>query len=460
MDNYDIAVIGGGPAGYVAAIKGAQLGGHVVLFEKDTVGGTCLNRGCIPTKTFLKGAEIIHTIQMAGNYGIENDSSFSVDMGKAVENKNHIVKQLTSGVAALLKSNAVDICYGEAVLVDEHTIECGNKLYKAENILLCGGSKTNKIPIPGIENANVFTSDEILDITELPKRLAIIGGGVIGCEIGAAFADYGSKVTMIEAEERLLPFMDKDISAALEETFGKLGIEIHTSTKVESISAEKGCRVICNGGTTVEADKVLISIGRKPDLNCLGILKNRIQQERGFVAADEYMRTNIPNIYAAGDITGKSMLAHSAFKMGETAARNAMGGKEKCLLKTVPSCVYTLPECASVGLTEQKVKEIYGSEEIAIGKFPFRANGRSLASGTSEGFVKVIVHKQYNEILGVHIFGFSAAEMISEATSLMCAEIPADEAAEIIHAHPTFSEAFMEACADALNVSVHLPKKK
>ena len=205
---------------------------------------------------------------------------------------------------------------------------------------------------------------------------------------------------------------------------------------------------------------MLISIGRKPDLNCLGILKNRIQQERGFVAADEYMRTNIPNIYAAGDITGKSMLAHSAFKMGETAARNAMGGNEKCLLKTVPSCVYTLPECASVGLTEQKVKEIYGSEEIAIGKFPFRANGRSLASGTPEGFVKVIVHKQYNEILGVHIFGFSAAEMISEATSLMCAEIPADEAAEIIHAHPTFSEAFMEACADALNVSVHLPKKK
>lgn len=235
MDSYDIAVIGGGPAGYVAAIKGAQLGGRIVLFEKDTVGGTCLNRGCIPTKTFLKGAEIIHTIQMAEKYGIKNDSSFSMDMAKAVENKNQIVRQLTSGVAGLLKSNAVDVVYGKAELVDEHTIECQSKLYKAENIILCGGSKTSKIPISGIESADVLTSDEILDMKELPEKLAIIGGGVIGCEIGAAFAYYGSKVTIIEAEERILPFMDKEISAALEEIFKKLGIQIYTSTKVESL---------------------------------------------------------------------------------------------------------------------------------------------------------------------------------------------------------------------------------
>lgn len=460
MDSYDIAVIGGGPAGYVAAIKGAQLGGRIVLFEKDTVGGTCLNRGCIPTKTFLKGAEIIHTIQMAGKYGIKNDSSFSVDMAKAVENKNQVVKQLTSGVAGLLKSNAVDVVYGEAELVDEHTIECQNKLYKAENIILCGGSKTSKIPIPGIESADVLTSDDILDMKELPEKLAIIGGGVIGCEIGAALAYYGSKVTIIEAEARILPFMDRELSDALEETFKKLGIQMYTSTKVEAIQSEKGCRVMCSGGKTVEADKVLISIGRTSDLQCLGALCKKLQQERNFVIADEYMRTNIPNIYAAGDITGKSMLAHSAFKMGEAAAKNAMGGSEKCLLKTVPSCVYTLPECASVGLSEEKAEEIYGKSEITVGRFPFRANGRSLASGTTEGFVKVIVQKTYNEILGIHIFGANAAEMISEATNLICTEIPADEAAEIIHAHPTFSEALMEACADALNMSIHLPKKK
>lgn len=267
-------------------------------------------------------------------------------------------------------------------------------------------------------------------------------------------------MTILEAEERILPFMDKEISVALEETFKKLGIQIYTSTKVESLRSTGGSSVLCSGGKTVEADKVLISIGRTSDLQCLGALRKKLQQERNFVVVDEYMRTNIPNIYAAGDITGKSMLAHSAFKMGEAAAKNAMGGREKCLLKTVPSCVYTLPECAGVGLNEEKAEELYGRSGITVGRFPFRANGRSLASGTTEGFVKVIVHRQYKEILGVHIFGATAAEMIAEATNLICTEIPADEAAEIIHAHPTFSEAFMEACADVLNMSIHLPKKK
>lgn len=460
MKQYDIAVIGGGPAGYIAAIKGAQLGAEVILFEKDVLGGTCLNRGCIPTKTYLKGAEAIHQIRSASGYGIMNDSTITVDMKKAVLHKNSVVKQLTQGVGGLLKSNRVRVVYGEAQMAGENTITCGGEVYSANNIILCGGSKTHRIPIPGIEDGNVLTSDEILDLQEVPEKLAIIGGGVIGCEMAAVFSHYGSSVTVIEAESRILPQMDVELSEALSDSFRKQKVEILTSHAVEKITRSGSRSVICcAGGKAVEADKILLSIGRVSDLNCLGALKDRISQERGKVIVDEYMKTNIPNIYAAGDINGKSMLAHSAFKMGEAAAENAMGGHVKCSLKYVPGCVYTLPECAGAGLTEEAACEKYGSENISVGKFPFSANGRALASGAPEGFVKVIAEKRYGELLGVHIFGTDAAEMIAEAVSLMTAEIPADEIAGMIHAHPTYSEAFMEACADSAGRCMHLPAR-
>ena len=466
MKIYDVAVIGGGPAGYVAAIKAAQLGSSVVVFEKDTVGGTCLNRGCIPTKTYLKTAEYIHHIQSASKRGIKLASAkFEVDMTEVVAGKNGVVKKLTSGVAGLLKANSVESVKGTASLTSDGKVLCDGTVYNARKIILCGGSKAGLIPIPGIDgNPNVLTSDGILNLDKLPKHLAVIGGGVIGCELATAFRAFGSEVTIIELMDRLVPSMDAEISTSLKKSLESQGVRVLLSHKVSKVDG--GSIHLDGEAKPIKADKILLSIGRSADLECLGEMSGRIKVERGNVCVDALMRTNIPDIYAAGDITGLSMLAHAAFKMGEVAAANAMGQNalgqnalghsEKCDLTNVPACLYTLPEAASVGLTELEARK---SHDIAVGRFPFGANGRALASGESEGFIKVIVGKKYGELLGVHIFGGAATEMIAEPASLMAMEITAHEVADIIHAHPTYSEAFMEACADALGRCIHLPPK-
>ena len=458
--SYDVAVIGGGPAGYVAAIQAAQLGGKVIVFEKSVLGGTCLNRGCVPAKTYLNGAKYIHHIKDADTYGIKVDTKFSMDMKAAVANKNKVVKTLTTGVAGLLKSHKIEVVYGEASLEDKNTIACEGKTYPAKNILLCGGSKTTRIPIPGIDSKYVLTSDEILDLEKVPKKLVVIGGGVIGCEMATVFASYGSEVVILEAMDRILPMMDEAVSEEINKALKKLGIAVHTGCAVNEIADKsKGCVVTYDNDKTEKADLVLLSIGRAADLSCLGKLAEEVKTERGKIVVDEYMRTNIPNIFAPGDLNGKSMLAHAAFKMGEAAAKTAMGVETKCDLSKVPSAVYTLPECASVGLTQKDAEAKYGKDNVLVGNFPFAANGRALACNEKAGFVKVIVGKRYKELLGVHMVGADAAEMISEASSLMAAEVPADEIADIIHAHPTCAEAFMEACADALSECKHLPKK-
>lgn len=456
---YDVAVIGGGPAGYVAAIRAAQLGGKVILFEKGTVGGTCLNRGCIPTKTYIKTAEYIHTIRHAQDRGINLDTSaLSVDMAKVVGYKNGVVKKLTTGVAALLKSNKVDVIKGEASMEDATHIVCAGEVYEAKKTILCGGSVAGSIPIPGIEQENVINSDAILDMTEIPERLAIIGGGIIGCELATAFAAFGSKVTVVEALDKIAATLDGELSIAIARSLKAAGVQILTGAKVQRIENNGGKPVlVVEGKEPIEADKVLLSIGRFADIACLGKLKDQIKTERGKIVTDDGMRTSLPNIYAAGDLVfGRPMLAHAAFKMGEVAAANALGHSETINLNYVPSCLYTIPEAASVGLTEEQAKE---KCEISTGKFYFLGNGRALASGETAGFVKVIVGKQYGELLGVHIVGSIATEMITEAAVLMAAEITAEEAASMVHPHPTFSEAFVEAVTDALGRCIHLPAK-
>lgn len=456
---YDVAVIGGGPAGYVAAIRAAQLGGKVILFEKGTVGGTCLNRGCIPTKTYIKTAEYIHTIRHAQDRGINLDASaLTVDMAKVVSYKNGVVKKLTTGVASLLKSNKVDVINGEASMEDATHIACAGEMYEAKNTILCGGSVAGSIPIPGIEQENVINSDAILDMTEIPERLAIIGGGIIGCELATAFAAFGSKVTVVEALDKIAATLDGELSIAIARSLKAAGVQILTGAKVQRIESNGAKPVlVVEGKEPIEADKVLLSIGRFADIACLGKLKDQIKTERGKVVTDDGMRTSLSNIYAAGDLVfGRPMLAHAAFKMGEVAAANALGHSETINLNYVPSCLYTIPEAASVGLTEEQAKE---KCEISTGKFYFLGNGRALASGETAGFVKVIVGKQYGELLGVHIVGSIATELITEAAVLMAAEITAEEAASMVHPHPTFSEAFVEAVADALGRCIHLPAK-
>ena len=458
-DEFDVVVIGGGPAGYVAAIRAAQVGGKVAVVEKSELGGTCLNRGCIPTKTFLKNAEIIEGIEMSSKRGIilENEK-FTVDMPKVVSLKNEIVKTLTNGVQGLLKSNSIKIFKGVGKInKDKDVVINGEEVLRTNKIILAGGSKVGSVNIPGIESKRVLTSDDILDLKELPKSLAVIGGGVVGVELGQAYLSFGSEVTVIEMMDRIVPGVDREASETLRKALEKKGMKILTSSKIKEIIDEGDkLRIKLEDKEDVVAEKALLSIGRVPDLEAVGELD--LEMERGKIKVDKYMETSMEGVYAPGDINGIKMLAHAAFRMGEVAAENAiLGNHREIKLEITPSAIYTIPEVGMVGLTEEEAKEKY---DINVGKFAFIGNGRALASGDATGFVKVIADKKYGEILGVHIVGQSAAEIINEASSLMAMEITVDEVIKTIHGHPTFSEALFEACADVLGEAIHLPKKK
>ena len=458
-DEFDVVVIGGGPAGYVAAIRAAQVGGKVAVVEKSELGGTCLNRGCIPTKTFLKNTEIIEGIEMSSKRGLilENEK-FTVDMPKVVSLKNEIVKTLTNGVQGLLKSNSIKIFKGVGKInKDKDVVINGEEVLRTNKIILAGGSKVGSVNIPGIESKRVLTSDDILDLKELPKSLAVIGGGVVGVELGQAYLSFGSEVTVIEMMDRIVPGVDREASETLRKALEKKGMKILTSSKIKEIIDEGDkLRIKLEDKEDVVAEKALLSIGRVPDLEAVGELD--LEMERGKIKVDKYMETSMEGVYAPGDINGIKMLAHAAFRMGEVAAENAiLGNHREIKLETTPSAIYTIPEVGMVGLTEEEAKEKY---DINIGKFAFVGNGRALASGDTTGFVKVIADKKYGEILGVHIVGQSAAEIINEASSLMAMEITVDEVIKTIHGHPTFSEALFEACADVLGEAIHLPKKK
>lgn len=456
-ERYDIVVIGGGPAGYIAAIKAARLGKKTALAEKSVVGGTCLNRGCIPTKAYLKTAELIHALRGAAERGINiAPNSIQFDMAGALQEKNRVVKKLTGGVSALLKSNGVTVFAGEARVKADKTITIGERTISADKVILAGGSKAARLNLAGMDSARVMTSDEILDINEVPDIAVIIGGGVIGVEMASVLAAFGSKVTIIEIMDRILPLMDTDVSDAVAKSLKSMGILVHTGTKLERVQeTEDGIEVFTDKQPPIHAACALLSVGRVPDLSAVAGLE--IATERGYVQVDDYMRSSIDWIYAPGDINGRMMLAHAAFHMGEVAALNAAGHTKKADLKYIPSCVYTMPEVGCVGLTQDQAAQSY---DISVGYFPFGANGRALASGDTEGFVKLIADKKYGEVLGVHIVGPSAAEIINEAAALMAMEITVHEIAHISHAHPAFAEAFMEAAADAVGESLHLPPRQ
>ena len=459
-DNYNVVVIGGGPAGYVAAIKAAQLGARVAIVEKGTFGGTCLNVGCIPTKSYLKNAEIIEHIREASTRGIIIDSSqIKVDMEKVQEFKNSVVRKLTSGVEALLKSNGVDIYQGIGrINKNKDVVVNDSQIIKADKIILAGGSKASKINIPGIESDKVLTSDDLLAIKEVPETLAVIGGGVIGTEMGQSFAGLGSKVIIIEMMDRIVPPLDHEVSAELTKIIKRKGMTVITSARITEI-VDRGDKleIKIDGKESVIADKALISIGRVPDLEGMGEMK--FESERGKIKVNKYMETSVKGIYAPGDVNGIKMLAHVAFRMGEVAAENAVKGNHRSVrLFSAPSVVYTSPEVAMVGLTEEEARAKY--DDIRIGRFNFASNGRALASSEAHGFVKVIADNRYGEVLGVHIIGPSAAEIITQASLIMEMEITVDEVIKTIYGHPTYSEALFEAFADVLDEAVHIPKKK
>ncbi len=458
---YDIAVIGGGPSGYIAAAQASELGASVILFESDKLGGTCLNYGCIPTKSYLKTAEILKNMYLSEDRGISFDkNSLKIDLLKIYDEKEKTTKTLREGVYKILESRDVKIINGFETLIDKNKINNRKKNYKAKKIILCTGAKPKTLPDIEVINAKLLNSNDILELTKLPESLAVIGTGIISMELACAFSAFGSKVTVIGRKNRILSHFDASVSEYIKSSLKDSGINFILGQKILKITGKDDVNeILFENGEKLVASKILVAIGREPNLEFLGELKDKIETENNFIKTDEYLRTNIPNIYACGDLTTKEAFAHFASYMGTVAAKNAMGENIKCRFNNIPKCLYTLPEAAFIGLSEIQAKNIYG-DDIICGKFPFSANGRALAAGENTGFVKVICEKKYGEILGVHIAGPNASELISQAKILMDTEITFEEAKEIIFPHPTFSEAFSESLKDVAGECLNLPSKR
>ena len=451
--DFDVAVIGGGPGGYVCAIKAAKLGKKVILAEKRDLGGTCLNRGCIPTKALLRSAEVYEELLHAAELGLAAEN-VSFDYAKIADRKKKTVTRLRGGVAGLLKGNGVTVVSGKAVLTGKDSFSVDGKSYRAANIVLASGSFPAKVPIPGADKQVVMDSDGVLELEKCPESVVIVGGGVIGIEFATLFNTLGVKVSVIEMLPNIMTGMDDEICDAMKALLMKKGVDIHTGAKVLRIEDGLNCVYEENGAEhRAEGEIVVIAVGRRPDTADMGLAAAGVAMERGFVTVDEGMRTNVPGIYAIGDITGKIQLAHVASAQGIVAAENTAGGSKKMRYDRVPACIYTTPEIASAGLTEAKAKET--GKNVKIGKFPISGNGRSMIMGESNGFVKIISDAKTGEIYGAHIMAPRATDMIGEIVVAMEAEATIEEIAGAIHPHPTVSEAVMEAAEDTFGMSCH-----
>lgn len=443
--DYEIAVIGGGPGGYVAAIKAAQMGKKTVIIEKENFGGTCLNVGCIPTKALLRSAEALKEVKESSQFGVVDvdTSSASLDLVKVQERKKNVISQLVGGVQGLLKGNGVAIENGEGKLTDAHTVEVGGKKITADNIIIATGSKAKSLPIDISADAAVLTSTEMLDIDKAPESMVVIGGGVIGIEFAYFLSTIGVKVSVVEFLDRILPMVDEEITTQVTGHLQDMGINIYTSAKVTEITAdsvkfEKDGKV-----QELPAEQVLMAVGRGPSLEGIDTEALGIKTERGAIVTDNTLKTSVSNIYAIGDVNGKAMLAHTASMEGITAVENICGEKAVMDYSKIPSAIYIQPEIASVGLTEKQAAEKYG--KINVGKFPLMANGKAKVAGEERGLVKVITEAKYGEIVGVHMYCIHATDMIAEAVVAMKLESTAEEVAKSIHPHPTVSEVMHEA---------------
>ena len=466
---FDAVVIGAGPGGYPAAIRLGQLKVKTAIIEREYIGGVCLNVGCIPSKAVIHAAKMYEKMGHADDLGISLPGKPTLDMKKLQTWKGGVVNKLTSGVRTLLKGNGVEVIDGTAKLEksgpDGHRITVqtknGPQTIIAKNVVLATGSRPFEIPGFKIDQNRIIDSTGALALDHVPQRMVVIGGGYIGLELGMVYAKFGTKVTVVEALPRVLASMDKDCVAVVERKLRKMGIEVMANTKAKSWE-DKGDRAVLtvelqDGKTaTIDTDKILVSVGRRPNSENLGLEAAGVAvDKRGFVTADDHLRTNVAGIYAIGDLIGGMMLAHKATKEGEVVAEIIAGHKAAFDVRTIPAVVFTDPEIASTGLTEDEAKA-KGHATLKVGKFPFAALGRALSVNDSEGFCKVVADAKTGELLGLHIVGNGASDLISEGALAIEMGAVADDLRLTIHPHPTLSEAVMEAAAAALGEAVHI----
>lgn len=466
-DKKKVIVIGGGPGGYVSAIRAAQLGAQVTLVEKGEIGGTCLNVGCIPTKVLLHTADIYQEVINGKDIGIQIDGEVKVDWSSLQQRKDQVVSHLTGGVSGLLDANGVEVINGKASFVDRKQIKVtkangDNSIIKADDFIIATGSETFISPIPGVELEGILDSTKALSLEELPKEIAIVGGGVIGTEFATLFNNLGVKVTIIEMLPYILPPIDREVAAVVKENMISQGIDILTAAKVTEITKEgdKLCVNVSLGKEEkiIKAHKVLMSVGRHSVTKGLNLDVIGLRLDRGAIYVDNTMKTSVDEIYAIGDVTAKNMLAHIASEQGIVAAENIMGINSKMKYNAIPACVYTKPEIASVGMTEEVVKDKGIDYETGI--FPLINNGKSLISKEVENtFIKIITNKKYDEIIGVHIYGPRATDLITEGTLALRLEATIDELISTVHAHPTIGEAMKEAALAIKNIAIHAVNK-
>jgi len=461
MAQYDIAILGGGPGGYVAAIKAAQLGAKTALIERGALGGVCLNEGCIPTKTLLKSAKVYQELAHATKYGISlsGDTKVSIDWAAMLRRKDNVVDQLTRGVKRLLEGNGVQVYQGYGEVKDPTTLDVNGERISTKHLIIATGSSPTIIPIPGLKESLssglALTSPDVLALPEVPKELVIVGGGVIGIEFAALFNALGTAVTVLE-KYSILNGLDHDVQSYMLKTLRKKGIEIHDQVEVEKFDGASVVAQVEGQRKTFRGEYVVVSLGRTPNLQAVQNLN--LTMDGSGIRTNERLETNIPGVYGVGDVNGKYMLAHVASAEGIIAVENIMGKKASINYEKVPSCIYSFPEVGVVGLSEKEA--IRRGHQVKMGTFPMAANGKALAEGETEGFVKIVADAQYGEVLGVHIIAAHATDLIAEAVTTLELEGTIYDLAKTIHPHPSLSEVVMEAAYSAFGQPIHQIRNK
>lgn len=452
MKKYDLAIIGSGPGGYVAAIYASRHKFNTCIVEKNLVGGTCLNKGCIPTKALLNSASLISVIKEAPSYGIDI-GSYQLNFARIISRKDEVVSRLRAGVETLLKANKVELMRGAAEFISKDTIRVGGKEdISAKNFIIASGSAVSGLAGIEIDESKVLSSDGILDIRSIPSSLAIIGGGVIGCEFATLFNALGSKVSIIESTERIISNQSREASRKLEMIFKRRGIEVLTSATVEEVVKSSPLKLKLSAGKTLESEKILVSVGRVPNTKGLGLEKAQVKTDKGRIVVNEYLQANVSGIYAIGDCVGAPLLAHKASYDAMAACDNIRGEPRKADYSNIPSCIWTDPEIASVGMTEEEAKAKHPDAKIA--KFPYLGSGKAFIEGKTEGFVKIIGDSS-GRILGVEILGKGACDLISEAVLARTMRINIRDWARSVHGHPTLSEVLQEAAHIFCGSGIH-----